>query len=1020
MKQTLLKTWLMLLCLLAGVGTSWAENFSTTYDYDGLKATTPTWSLTNYTDQSTYYQVPTGTGVTTSVASISGLFTGKTITSNVVVTINCATYGSGTNPSASTFALYKETACTNAITATQGGTLPTSSTYTNVTYTITQANAASLGNDLAIKITKPGKTIRLKSIKVAFTYTTSGGGDPEPTKYTVTVANNIANGTVVANPTSAAEGATVTLTATPADGYEFGSWNVTNASTSAAIKVTDNKFTMPAANVNVSATFNEIQGAGDEPSGDETTVTMSTFTAISGKVGDDANVTYLAEKGSASTAPAVNNGEIRVYQNGGLFTVTAANGYKLKSVTIGSSMATSVKFKKDGGAEQPTTAHNIAANGKYTVSQLDNSSIQFICKGTTTSSRLYVNYLSVTYAADGSTPDPEKTLVSIAATGTPASFWKGDAFNHNGITVTATWEDETQTDVTSSCKFTGYDMSTPGQQTVTVTYKEKTTTYDINVQTIANTQETAYTVAEAKALIDAGKDLATEVYVAGTISSIVKLESDNSISYFVSADGSTTGQQFEFYKNKKSSTSAWTAVTDVAVGDEVIGYGKLTKYSSTYEFAAGNYLVSHVTSTKKTPTISFAPASVTAYMDAQEEFTAPEVSVSGALENELTYASSNTDVATVNATTGAITFVAAGTTTITASVAETAEHKAASGSYTLVVKANKPVLVKRAIVAEKDGKWYAATTEVSSSKLVAVEVSVFNNKVYYTGTATIDWYYDASNNTIENGEGKKLSSAGSNANVNLTGNNTTWTVDATNGLVNSATNTRALFYSTATNGVFGNYAVAANLGKNENGYSGKASLLEIATTTDLGSVTCMDVDYYSFGSSEAFLVPAGITAYTATIDDNKLSLNEVEAGTVIAGGKGIVFTCAAAESADVEVKFFSCTETPSALENQFSGSSTATTPDQAKNDYYILAKKNEVVGFYHYTKSAAIAANKAFIALPKSADAPSYFGLGDDETAIENVLSQDEATEAYDLMGRRVQKGYKGIVVLNGKKMLVK
>lgn len=159
---------LVLLGIMLSINQVWgAENFSTTYSY-GLSG----WSLTNYTDQSTYYQVPSGSDP--SVATISGIFKDKNITSNVVVTLNVATYGSGTNPSASTFSLYKETACTNAITASQGGTLPTSSTYTNVTYTVTQTNAASLGDDLAIKITKPGKTIRFKSIKVEFTYTVAG------------------------------------------------------------------------------------------------------------------------------------------------------------------------------------------------------------------------------------------------------------------------------------------------------------------------------------------------------------------------------------------------------------------------------------------------------------------------------------------------------------------------------------------------------------------------------------------------------------------------------------------------------------------------------------------------------------------------------------------------------------------------------------------------------------------------------------------------------------------------------
>lgn len=140
------------------------KEFSTTYGY-GLSG----WNLTNYTDQSNYYQVPSGNDP--SVATITDIFKDRTITSNVVITINCATYGSGTNPSDNTFSIYKEAACTNAIKATKGGTLPTSSTYTNVTYTVSLDDAASFVNDLVVKIIKPGKTIRLKSIKVEFKYT---------------------------------------------------------------------------------------------------------------------------------------------------------------------------------------------------------------------------------------------------------------------------------------------------------------------------------------------------------------------------------------------------------------------------------------------------------------------------------------------------------------------------------------------------------------------------------------------------------------------------------------------------------------------------------------------------------------------------------------------------------------------------------------------------------------------------------------------------------------------------------
>ena len=77
------------------------------------------------------------------------------------------------------------------------------------------------------------------------------------TTYTVTIDRNIQNGTVKADVAEAAEGATVTLTATPATGYKFGAWDVKDASSNPVdVDVDANgKFTMPASNVTVSASF---------------------------------------------------------------------------------------------------------------------------------------------------------------------------------------------------------------------------------------------------------------------------------------------------------------------------------------------------------------------------------------------------------------------------------------------------------------------------------------------------------------------------------------------------------------------------------------------------------------------------------------------------------------------------------------------------------------------------------------------------------------------------------------------
>lgn len=75
-------------------------------------------------------------------------------------------------------------------------------------------------------------------------------------------------------------------------------------------------------------------------------------------------------------------------------------------------------------------------------------------------------------------------LNSIAVSGQTTSFNVGDDFEFGG-TVTATYSDASTAEVTSSATFSGYDMSTTGEQTVTVTYTEggvtKTTKYGITV-----------------------------------------------------------------------------------------------------------------------------------------------------------------------------------------------------------------------------------------------------------------------------------------------------------------------------------------------------------------------------------------------------------------------------------------------------------------------------------------------------------------------------------------------------------
>ena len=76
--------------------------------------------------------------------------------------------------------------------------------------------------------------------------------------YTINL-NSVQNGTISTNKTTAAAGETVTLTATPHDGYRFGLWTVKDAiGNTIAMEVSNsNTFKMPESNVTVSATFNK-------------------------------------------------------------------------------------------------------------------------------------------------------------------------------------------------------------------------------------------------------------------------------------------------------------------------------------------------------------------------------------------------------------------------------------------------------------------------------------------------------------------------------------------------------------------------------------------------------------------------------------------------------------------------------------------------------------------------------------------------------------------------------------------
>ena len=110
---------------------------------------------------------------------------------------------------------------------------------------------------------------------------------------------------------------------------------------------------------------------------------------------------------------------------------------------------------------------------------------------------------------------------------------------------------------------------------------------------ITNTPETAYTIAKAKELIDAGEGLSESVYVKGIVSQASEKINPTygSLSYYISDDG-TTGNELEVYGGLSFKGEKFTSVEDIKVGDVVVIYGKLKKFKTTYELDSNNILIS--------------------------------------------------------------------------------------------------------------------------------------------------------------------------------------------------------------------------------------------------------------------------------------------------------------------------------------------------------------------------------------------------------------------------------------------
>lgn len=197
--------------------------------------------------------------------------------------------------------------------------------------------------------------------------------------------------------------------------------------------------------------------------------TQRTSYSTEQQVWENEGVTLVNNKAESSTDVNNSTNPARFYKNSEI--AISAPGY-----------ITKIEFNSAPNSGDKTYFTDLkSVVGTYTeegnkvIVELPGNSSKITYSLTSGQVRLYS--VTVTYSTVGYVPP---VVESISVSGYKTEFVKGETFSFGGI-VTANYNDESTKDVTASSTFTGYNMSSAGTQTVTVTYEEFSTTYQITV-----------------------------------------------------------------------------------------------------------------------------------------------------------------------------------------------------------------------------------------------------------------------------------------------------------------------------------------------------------------------------------------------------------------------------------------------------------------------------------------------------------------------------------------------------------
>ena len=351
----------------------------------------------------------------------------------------------------------------------------------------------------------------------------------------------------------------------------------------------------------------------------------------------------------------------------------------------------------------------------------------------------------------------------------------------------------------------------------------------------------------------------------------------------------------------------------------------------------------------------------------------------------VTWSGNNDEVATINASTGAVTLVGAGSVTFTATYAGNGDYSEKTESYNMTVIYDDP----------------NAPGTINNPLTVAdVNSGSYSGDNYVTGYI-VGFFVSKDDDAANSG---KTNLALSDTPDEKSGANTI--------AIQLPSGTLRTSWNIEDNNVIG-YKVLV-YGSVESYYTGKTgvkSTSEITAVSVPVSVSAAGWATYSSNYPLDFTGITALTAYTATGDGNVVKFNKVtgkvpaNTGLLVKGETANVPVCASAE----------------AVKNLLVGVTTETV--KTANTVFVLMKGSKGIGFYKNTNAFTLRANSAYLpaeAVPTT-DARAFIALDEETTGIADAKAVKEDAEGmFDLQGRKIAKPTKGLYIVNGKKVVVK